>query len=80
MRTVDLRGVACPFNFLKAKLAVDGIKSSEHVEFLLDELDPVRRVSKGMVEDGHRVLTLREKEGTYSLVVEKRVESQSMSA
>lgn len=72
MQTIDLRGVACPFNFLKAKLAVDGMKSSEHVEFLMDELDPVRRVSKGMVEDGHRVLYLREIAGNYRLIVEKQ--------
>jgi TusA-related sulfurtransferase len=80
MQTIDLRGVACPFNFLKAKLAIEGIKTSEDVEFLLDGVDSVRKVSKGMVVDGHRILNLREIEGNYSLVVKKSIERQSMSA
>ncbi len=71
MQTIDLRGVSCPTNFVKAKLALEMIDSGETVEFYLDEGEPVRNVSRSLKEEGHKLLGLEEKEGYYVLTLEK---------
>ncbi|HET6419473.1 MAG TPA: sulfurtransferase TusA family protein [Geobacteraceae bacterium] len=71
MQTIDLRGVSCPTNFVKAKLALEMIDSGETVEFFLDEGEPVRNVSRSLKEEGHKLLGLEEKDGYYVLTLEK---------
>jgi TusA-related sulfurtransferase len=70
MNTVDLRGVSCPTNFVKAKLALEMIDSGEVVEFLLDDGEPIRSVPRSLAAEGHKLLGLEEKEGFYVLTVE----------
>ena len=71
MQTIDLRGVCCPTNFVKAKLALEMIDSGEIVEFLLDDGEPVKNVPRSLREEGHKLLSLEEKEGHYVLTLEK---------
>ncbi len=71
MQTIDLRGVCCPTNFVKAKLALEVIAAGEKVEFLLDEGEAVKNVPRSLKEDGHRLLGLKEKEGYYVLSLER---------
>jgi TusA-related sulfurtransferase len=71
VQTVDLRGVSCPTNFVKAKLALEMIDSGETVEFLLDEGEPVRSVPRSLKAEGHKLLSLEEKNGYYVLTLEK---------
>ncbi len=71
MQTIDLRGVCCPTNFVKAKLALEMIDAGEVVEFLLDEGEPVKNVPRSLKDDGHKLLGLAEKEGYYVLTLQK---------
>jgi TusA-related sulfurtransferase len=71
VHTIDLRGVCCPTNFVKAKLALEMIDSGETVEFYLDDGEPVKNVPRSLKEDGHKLLSLEEKEGYYVLTLEK---------
>jgi TusA-related sulfurtransferase len=71
MHTIDLRGVCCPTNFVKAKLALEMIDSGETVEFYLDDGEPVKNVPRSLKEEGHKLLSLEEKEGYYVLTLEK---------
>lgn len=71
MKTIDLRGVCCPTNFVKAKLALEMIDSGETVEFLLDDGEPVKNVPRSLKAEGHRLLGLKETEGYYVLTIEK---------
>ena len=41
---IDLRGVACPLNFVKAKLELEKLRTGSILEVLLDESEPVRNV------------------------------------
>ncbi|OHB78815.1 MAG: hypothetical protein A2Z25_19325 [Planctomycetes bacterium RBG_16_55_9] len=52
---VDLRGVACPLNFVKAKLELEKIEVGDVLEVLLDEGEPVRNVPVSFAEQGHEV-------------------------
>lgn len=70
MHTVDLRGVSCPTNFVKARLALETIAPGETVQFLLDNGEPARNVPRSLKAEGHRLLGLEEKEGYSILTLE----------
>jgi len=71
MKTIDLRGVSCPTNFVKAKLELELLDSGDKVEFLLDEGEPVKNVPRSLKAEGHKLLGLQEMEGHYVLTLEK---------
>jgi len=71
MQKVDLRGVGCPTNFVKAKLALEMIDAGEVVEFLLDDGEPVKNVPRSLKAEGHKLLGLTEIDGYYRLTIEK---------
>lgn len=52
---LDLRGVACPMNFVKTRLFLDKIDEGDLVRVLLDAGEPVESVSASCTEDGHLV-------------------------
>ena len=71
MKTVDLRGVTCPTNFVKAKLELELVEAGETVLFLLDDGEPVKNVPRSLKAEGHRLLSLQEDGGYYLLTLEK---------
>ncbi len=72
MQTIDLRGVSCPTNFVKAKLSLEDLEEGERVEILLDDGEPVKNVPRSLKAEGHRLLGLtRAGEGHYVLSMEK---------
>jgi FdhD protein len=72
MHILDLRGIACPTNFIKIKLAMERLDPGEMVEILLDEGEPVKNVPRSLTADGHRLLGLKKKDEHYVLKVENR--------
>lgn len=70
MHTVDLRGVSCPTNFVKARLALETIEPGETVQLLLDNGEPARNVPRSLKAEGHRLLGLEEKDGYSVLTLE----------
>ena len=74
METIDLRGVCCPTNFVKAKLALEDYAAGTTLEFLLDDGEPVKNVPRSLKADGHKLLGLRENDGYYVLTLEKGAE------
>lgn len=71
MKIVDLRGVTCPMNFVKAKLAQEMVETGDTVQFLLEDGEPVKNVPRSIKGDGHKLLSLEETDGYYTLTVEK---------
>jgi tRNA 2-thiouridine synthesizing protein A len=53
--TLDLRGVVCPLNWVKAKLALEDLSAGEEITLLLDPGEPVESVPRSAREDGHDV-------------------------
>jgi len=69
--TIDLRGICCPTNFVKAKLAIEELDSGEKVEIILDDGEPVKNLPRSLKAEGHSLLGLRESgEGHYVLELE----------
>ena len=71
VQRIDLRGVCCPTNFVKAKLALEMADSGDVLEFYLDEGEPVQNVSRSLKDEGNRLLGLEKADGYYVLTVEK---------
>lgn len=65
--TLDLRGVICPYNFVKTKLRLDTMLPGEILAVLLDDGEPIRNVPRSVENEGHTVLS-RELEGAYHRV------------
>lgn len=55
---VDLRGVACPGNYVRAKLALEPLEPGAEVEIWLDAGEPVANVPRSLRDDGDRVLAV----------------------
>lgn len=70
-KLVDLRGIHCPMNVVRIKLSLEKIGQGECLEFLLDDGDPMRNVTKTLIAQGHKILC-QTQEATYcTLLVEK---------
>jgi TusA-related sulfurtransferase len=72
MQVIDLRGVSCPTNFVKAKLALEDLDHGEVIHILLDDGEPVKNVPRSLKADGHKLIGLKQSdEGHYILELEK---------
>jgi TusA-related sulfurtransferase len=55
LSTLDLTGVPCPLNWVKAKLALEEMEPGEEIVLLLDPGEPIESVPQSAREDGHEV-------------------------
>jgi tRNA 2-thiouridine synthesizing protein A len=75
MNIIDLRGVCCPTNFVKAKLALEDLDVGAIARILLDDGEPVKNVPRSLKADGHKLLGLSQAdEGHYVLELKKMEE------
>lgn len=68
---LDLRGVACPINYVKTKLKLEEMDDGEMLEVLLDEGQPIKNVPRSAREDGNTIKELAKKGSYYSVLIEK---------
>ncbi len=64
---LDLRGVICPYNFVKTKLSLDSMRPGQVLEIFLDDGEPIRQVPQSVENEGHTILR-RELVGSYHRV------------
>jgi sulfite reductase (ferredoxin) len=69
---VDLRGVGCPLNFVKAKLEIEKIEVGDVLEVLLDEGEPVRNVPASFADQGQEVMEVRETDDHFRVRVRRK--------
>jgi len=69
---LDLRGVCCPMNFVKAKLAIEKIRQGDIIEFYLDDGEPIVNVTRSLKDEGHQVLLVIPETNYFKVMVEKR--------
>jgi sulfite reductase (ferredoxin) len=70
--TTDLRGVACPLNFVKAKLELEKIDIGDVLEVLLDEGESVRNVPASFSDQGQEVMDVKSVGDHYEVKVRRR--------
>ena len=56
---INLVGVACPLNFVKAKIALEKIPIGATLEVLLDEGEAIRNVPASFTEQGQEVVEIK---------------------
>jgi sulfite reductase (ferredoxin) len=71
-RVIDLRGVACPLNFVKAKLELEKTEVGHVLEVLLDDGEPVRNVPQSFADQGQEVLGAKSVGDHYCVTVRRK--------
>jgi sulfite reductase (ferredoxin) len=71
-REIDLRGVGCPVNFVKAKVALEKIPVGGTLEVLLDDGEPVRNVPASFSEQGQEVVDIRPADDHFRVSVRRK--------
>ena len=56
MSALDLRGVPCPMNWVRARLELERMQVGDVLELQLDEGEPLDSVPRSAEDDGHRVV------------------------
>ena len=69
---LDLRGVICPYNFVKTKLKLEAMEEGQILSVLLDDGDPIRNVPRSVSNEGHTILSQDCIEGSYRVVIRRR--------
>ena len=68
----DLRGVACPLNFVKAKLALEQVEPGEVLDVLLDDGESVKNVPGSFTEQGQQVLGVNKVDDYFSVRIQRK--------
>jgi TusA-related sulfurtransferase len=72
---LDLRGVICPYNFVKTKLKLESMEAGQILAVILDEGDPIRNVPRSVADDGHTVLNQDAEGRWYRVIIRKRTDA-----
>jgi sulfite reductase (ferredoxin) len=67
----DLRGVACPMNFVKTKMALSQLKTGQILEILLDDGTPIENVPKSIEGEGHIIVNKIKIGDFWSVTIKK---------
>lgn len=68
----DFRGVACPMNFVKTKIALSPMQSGQLLEILLDDGAPIQNVPGSVRNEGHEVLSTTMVDGYWKVLIRKK--------
>lgn len=68
---LNLRGVHCPYNYIRTKLKLEEMKVGEVLAVTVDAGEPARNVPRSVADDGHRVLDLIPLDSALRIVIEK---------
>jgi TusA-related sulfurtransferase len=69
---LDLRGVICPYNFVKTKLKLETMEPGQVLAVILDDGEPIKNVPRSVSDDGHTVLSQEPWENSYRVMIRKR--------
>lgn len=73
-KQLDLRGVKCPLNFVRAKLYLETLDIETVLEIFIDDGEAYDSVPKSLNEEGQEIISLSALEdGAWLLVVRKLV-------
>jgi sulfite reductase (ferredoxin) len=67
----DLRGVACPMNFVKTKMALSQLNAGQVLQVLLDDGEPADNVPRSVQAEGHQILGQARTADHWSVTIRK---------
>lgn len=68
---LDLRGVICPYNFVKTKLKLETMDQGQVLAVLLDDGDPIKNVPRSVENEGHTVLAQDRVGSSYRILIRR---------
>ena len=68
----DFRGVMCPMNFVKTKIALTPMQSGQILEILLDDGAPIENVPGSVKNEGHTILSTEKVENHWKVLIRKK--------
>ncbi|MBF0342984.1 MAG: sulfurtransferase TusA family protein [Nitrospirae bacterium] len=74
-KRIDIRGLHCPYTFVKSKLAIESMNVGEVLEIVLDYPEASVSIPKSMQDHGHKVLKVDKiSEKDWLLLIRKEKE------
>ncbi|KJR43466.1 SirA family protein [Candidatus Magnetoovum chiemensis] len=55
-KKIDIRGLVCPYTFVRSKLTIEAMNLGQVLEILLDYPEATNSIPKSMEDHGHKVL------------------------
>jgi TusA-related sulfurtransferase len=68
---LDLRGVICPYNYVKTKLKLEEMKPGQVLAVIIDDGEPIRNVPRSAKDEGHKVLHIQKFDTAYRVIIER---------
>ena len=57
-KSINIKGLVCPYTFVKSKLAIESMEVGQILEILLDSEEASRNIPKSMEDHGQKVLKI----------------------
>jgi TusA-related sulfurtransferase len=74
-KSINIKGLVCPYTFVKAKLAIESLEVGQTLEILLDYEEASRSIPKSMEDHGQKVLKVEKiNETDWILQIKKEKE------
>ncbi len=74
-KKIDIRGLVCPYTFVKAKLAIEDMEIGQVLEILVDYPEAIKNIPKSMQDHGQTVLEISKKDDrNWVILVRKEKE------
>ena len=74
-KEINIKGLVCPYTFVKSKIAIEDMEIGEILEILLDYEEASRSIPKSMEDLGHKVLKVEKvNDNDWILVIRKEKE------
>ncbi|MFB3040403.1 MAG: sulfurtransferase TusA family protein, partial [Candidatus Poribacteria bacterium] len=69
--SLDLKGVACPFNYVRTKIRLETMAVNQLLEITIDDGDPIENVPKSLANDGHEIVDTKKIGQHYRLLIRR---------
>jgi tRNA 2-thiouridine synthesizing protein A len=71
-KKINIKGLVCPYTFVKAKIAIESMEIGQVLEILLDYEEASRSIPKSMEDHGQKVLKVEKVSDTdWMLLIRK---------
>lgn len=71
-KSINIKGLVCPYTFVKSKLAIEALEVGQVLEILMDSEEASRNIPKSMEDHGQKVLRAEKVNGTDWIVVVRK--------
>ncbi|HXC62679.1 MAG TPA: sulfurtransferase TusA family protein [Nitrospiria bacterium] len=70
---IDLRGVICPYNYVKTKLKLEEMSLGQVLAVILDEGEAMQNVPRSVQDEGHTIIQQERYQSGYRIFIRKTV-------